>query len=116
MIMSPCAAVRELKSLQNAMMFTPCWPSAGPTGGEGLAFPAGSWSLTYPVTFFAIALPFLCYVYLVRSGPERRSALLDRRKIELHAGRTAEDRHLDLQLLLIHLHVVHGPGEVGERA
>jgi hypothetical protein len=34
------------------MMFTPCWPSAGPTGGEGFAFPAGSCSLTIPVTFF----------------------------------------------------------------
>src|SRR4029079_17799398 len=55
MIMSPCEAVLELQSLQNAMMFTPGWPSAGPTGGDGLAFPAGSCNLTYPVIFFAIA-------------------------------------------------------------
>ena len=33
--------VTALNSLQNAMMFRPRWPSAGPTGGEGFAFPAG---------------------------------------------------------------------------
>ena len=29
--------VCALKALQNSMMFTPCWPSAGPTGGAGFA-------------------------------------------------------------------------------
>ena len=51
MIMSP-PWVLALNSLQNCMMFTPCWPSAGPTGGAGLALPAGSCSLICPVTFF----------------------------------------------------------------
>mgnify|MGYP006879059816 CR=1 FL=1 len=32
--------VAALKSLQNAMMFRPACPSAGPTGGAGLACPA----------------------------------------------------------------------------
>src|ERR1700690_1468157 len=32
-----CACVRALNCLQKSMMFTPCWPSAGPTGGAGLA-------------------------------------------------------------------------------
>src|ERR1700733_4069650 len=50
-IMSP-PWVFALNSLQNCMMFTPCWPSAGPTGGAGLALPAGSCSLICPVTFF----------------------------------------------------------------
>src|SRR2546430_7168087 len=50
-----CACVAALNSLQNPMMLTPCWPSAGPTGGDGFAFPAGSCSFTIPVTFFAIA-------------------------------------------------------------
>src|SRR3954463_16197825 len=49
-----CACVAALNSLQKPMMLTPCWPRAGPTGGEGFAFPAGSCSLTIPVTFFAI--------------------------------------------------------------
>src|SRR5436853_7444039 len=51
-----CAWVAALNSLQNPMMLTPCCPSAGPTGGEGFAFPAGSCNLTIPVTFLAIAL------------------------------------------------------------
>ena len=38
--------VWALKPLQNSMMLTPCWPSAGPTGGEGLALPAGICSFT----------------------------------------------------------------------
>src|SRR5579875_384084 len=33
--------VWALKALQNSMMFTPRWPSAGPTGGEGFAAPPG---------------------------------------------------------------------------
>src|SRR6478609_9383376 len=34
------------------MMLTPCAPSAGPTGGAGLAAPAWIWSLISPETFF----------------------------------------------------------------
>jgi len=49
--------VRELNSLQNAMMLIPCGPRAVPTGGAGFARPAGIWSLTNPMTFFAIASP-----------------------------------------------------------
>ena len=35
-------SVWALYALTNSMMFTPCWPSAGPTGGAGVAWPAGS--------------------------------------------------------------------------
>merc|ERR1719183_1056764 len=49
-----CADVRALYSLQNIMMFTPAAPSAGPTGGTGLALPASSASLMILVTFLAI--------------------------------------------------------------
>ena len=48
--------VRALNCLQNSMMFTPCGPSAVPTGGAGFAAPAGHCSLTTAVTFFAIPL------------------------------------------------------------
>src|SRR6185437_13363831 len=48
----PCVAA--LNALQNSMMLTPCWPSAGPTGGAGLAWPAGICSLMTLMTFFAI--------------------------------------------------------------
>src|SRR5258707_9927253 len=47
-------AVCALKALQNSMMLTPCWPSAGPTGGAGLACPPGIWSLISVKTFLAI--------------------------------------------------------------
>src|SRR6185437_6409108 len=101
MIMSPCCAVRALKSLQNAMMLTPCWPSAGPTGGEGFALPAGSCNFTYPVIFFIAR-----YLSVLTRAASLESPLLDRREIELDARRAPEDRHLYLQLLLVHLHVV----------
>ena len=42
MIRSPLSAVLALNSLVNCTMFTPCCPSAGPTGGAGVALPAGS--------------------------------------------------------------------------
>src|SRR5436853_7697872 len=51
---SPMLAVLALNALQNSMILTPCWPSAGPIGGAGFAFPAGTCSLMYAVIFFAI--------------------------------------------------------------
>jgi len=50
--------VRELNSFTNAMMLIPCGPSAVPTGGAGVACPAGICNFTNPVTFFAIHTPF----------------------------------------------------------
>src|SRR5882724_3869355 len=53
--MSPaCFCVVALNSLQNAMMLTPRGPSAVPTGGAGLACPAGIWSLICAITSLAI--------------------------------------------------------------
>src|SRR5579883_3423653 len=49
--------VAALNALQNSMMLRPRWPRAGPIGGEGLAFPAGTCSLMYPSIFFAISRP-----------------------------------------------------------
>src|SRR5215212_8643028 len=46
--------VWALKALTNSMMFTPCWPRAGPTGGAGLAWPPVAWSLMVVRTFLAI--------------------------------------------------------------
>src|SRR5574338_841878 len=55
--MSPSSSfcwVRALNCLQNSMMLTCAWPSAGPTGGAGVALPAGICSFTKPVAFFAM--------------------------------------------------------------
>src|SRR5258708_24921484 len=55
-IVIPCIAwVCALNDLQNSMIFTPRWPSAGPTGGDGFAAPAGICSLICPVIFFALS-------------------------------------------------------------
>src|SRR5580700_2659738 len=51
------AEVLALNALQNSMMLTPCGPSAVPTGGAGVALPAGICSLTEPVIFFAMTKP-----------------------------------------------------------
>src|SRR4051794_15156638 len=45
-------AVLALKFLQKSMMFTPCGPSAVPTGGAGVAAPACSCTLTSAAIFF----------------------------------------------------------------
>jgi hypothetical protein len=50
--------VRALNCLQNSMMFTPCGPRAVPTGGAGLAAPAGHCSFTIAWIFFATSQPF----------------------------------------------------------
>src|SRR5215831_9431762 len=53
--MSPaCFCVAALNSLQNAMMLTPRGPSAVPTGGAGLACPAGICSLICAITSLAM--------------------------------------------------------------
>src|SRR5215203_2566696 len=54
MISPSSLAVLELKFLQKSMMFSPWGPSAVPTGGAGVAFPAAIWSFTIACIFFAI--------------------------------------------------------------
>src|SRR5687767_14245910 len=48
--------VRALNCFTNSMMFTPCGPRAVPTGGAGVAAPAGHWSFTIAWIFFAMLL------------------------------------------------------------
>src|SRR5215510_6265890 len=44
---APCSRsfVLALNCLQNSMIERPRWPSAGPIGGDGLAWPAGTCKL-----------------------------------------------------------------------
>src|SRR4030095_4344714 len=101
-MMSPClSCVRALNDLQNSMMFTPCWPSAGPTGGDGFACPAGHCNLTIATTFFA---------------NWRLLGLFHVRIVEHHGGRATEDVHHHLELLLVFHHLVDVAGEVRERS
>src|SRR5436190_1014588 len=50
--------VLALNALQKSMMLTPWGPSAVPTGGAGVALPAGICSFTIACTFLAIAVVF----------------------------------------------------------
>src|SRR5919204_3893284 len=93
-------AVCALKALQNSMMFTPCCPSAGPTGGAGLAWPPGIWSLMIVRTFFAIAL--IQFLDVVEANLDRHLPL--------------EDVHHHLELLPVGVHVGDLAVEVRERA
>src|SRR5512137_2956335 len=102
-------AVAALKALQNSMMLTPCWESAGPTGGEGLALPAWSWSLIFAVSFFAISrLPLLGY-------PPPALDPLHLEVVELDRGRPAEDADHHAQLAAFLVDGVHRAREVRER-
>src|SRR5438270_12718291 len=49
-------AVRSLYSLTKPMMLTACGPKPVPTGGAGVALPAGSCSLTIALTLLAMYL------------------------------------------------------------
>src|ERR1039458_282826 len=134
MVMS-LLAVLELNSLQNAMMLMPCGPSAGPTGGAGLALPAWSCSLTMPETFFAMTVPLLLRgAAIAHAGRSQRNGgllreragstpplidnsdpLLHLSEIQLDRGRSPEDRHLDPDLLLVGFDLFPRAREVRER-
>src|SRR6185312_13937057 len=91
-------AVCALNALQNSMMFTPCCPSAGPTGGAGFACPPGIWSLMTVRTFFAMSVQLL---HLVEA--------------ELHRHLALEDVDEHLELLLVRVDVDDLAVEVRER-
>src|SRR5262249_30833420 len=98
MMRPPCAWVWALKALQNSMMFTPRWPSAGPTGGLGFACPAGICSLTSATTFFAMLALRLLHLH----------------EIELDGRGAAEDADQDAQLALVRLDLLDHSVEVLE--
>src|SRR5690349_9487211 len=88
-------SVCALYILQKSMIATPCGPSAVPTGGAGVACPAGIWILTIAATFFfAIGGCFLLFLELCDLG-----------ELELHRSLASEDvhEHLELELVLVDL-------------
>src|SRR5687768_16313495 len=104
MMVPASACVCALKALQNSMMFTPCWPSAGPTGGAGLAAAAGICNLIIVRTFLAMGsryavMPSLNLLYLVVT--------------DLDGRLPAEDRHQHLQLRSIFVDLRNLAGEIG---
>src|SRR5712691_6239239 len=102
-IPSPTFAVWALNALQKSMMLTPCWPRAGPTGGAGVAFPAGMCSLTNPTIFLAMR------------GPQGALELLHLQEIELDGCRAPENGHHHLHRGPVVVDLVHQAGEIRER-
>src|SRR5512137_2159260 len=105
MIRPSSFAVFALNALQKSMMLTPAWPSAAPTGGAGVALPAGICSLMYPVTFFMKPCLLL-----------RPSALqlLDLEEDELDRRRQAEDGDHHLEGVAVEVDLLHHSVEVRE--
>src|SRR5438309_11602839 len=103
-------SVAALYALQNSMMLTPCWPSAGPTGGAWFACPAWICSLISPTTFFFGAMrccgSFLVCAFLPASSARRAARVVagldlgDLAEAQLDGRFAAEDRHQHLELLL----------------
>src|SRR3954463_12248727 len=89
MIVPPSPWVWALKALQKSMMLTPCWPSAGPTGGAGLALPAWICSLMTVRGFFAMRIG--------EGSGLLDLDLLDLVVADLHGGLPPEDRDQHLQ-------------------
>src|SRR5919106_1634313 len=100
--------VASLYCLQNSMMFTPCWPSAVPTGGAGVAWPARICSFTTARIFFR-RLPSAIRRPPLASDPRH---LVER---ELHRRLPVEDVHHHPDLGLVHVDVADRPVEIGER-
>src|SRR5262245_25064082 len=124
-MMSPSSfEVFALKFLQKSMMFTPCGPSAVPTGGAGVAFPAWICNFTIACTFFAMISfgppkggP---YVLPITGGgrlpPAQPLNLLHLQKIQFHGRRAAEDRHHHFQRVLVEIDFVDHTVEARERS
>src|SRR3954452_12489047 len=71
MIVPASCWVCALNALQNSMMLTPCWPSAGPTGGAGFAAPPGTCSLMRVRTLRAMTQIFLTWSKPTSTGVSR---------------------------------------------
>src|SRR5271163_4644419 len=121
--------VCALKALQNSMILTPRWPSAGPTGGDGFAAPAGICSLIDPTTFLATLKSFPVSQLLKSLTPPARSGsirpairlvsfsgLLYLHKVELDRCRAPKNRNKNAHLALLRLDFLDGAVEVLERA
>src|SRR5580658_11331946 len=120
--------VRALNCLQNSMILSCAWPSAGPTGGAGVAFPAAICNFTNPVTFFAM-IPSRtsnadCQFPIADRVPENRRLEIENAlrhflhlvKLQLHRSRAAKNCDHHLHRLAILIHFVDQTGEGGERS
>src|SRR5215218_2775934 len=113
MTLPRCDSVAALYALQNSMMLTPCWPSAGPTGGAGVAAPALIWSLMTAVNRFLGGMT--SFFSAGQFWPRTGSDLRDLGERQLDGRLAAEDGDQHLQLLLLGVDLVDGGGQGRER-
>src|SRR6266576_4663230 len=90
-------SVAALYCLTTSMMFTPCGPSAVPTGGAGVACPAGTCSFTTAAIALAISMSLQLEV------------------VEFHRRGPSEQRHRHPHLALVGYHFLDRAREIGER-
>src|SRR4051794_39032581 len=114
MTLPRCDSVAALYALQNSMMLTPCCPSAGPTGGAGVAAPALIWSLMTAVNRFLGGMSSF-FFSTGQFWPTSRLDLGDLGERQLDRRLAAEDGHQHLQLLLLGVDLVDGGRQRGER-
>src|SRR3954447_13661553 len=114
MTLPRCDSVAALYALQNSMMLTPCWPSAGPTGGAGVAAPALIWSLMTAVNRFLGGMTTFFSADQGSAGA-LRSDLGDLGERQLDRRLAAEDGDEDLELLLLGVDLVDGGRQRRER-
>src|SRR3712207_7108535 len=96
------------------MMLTPCWPSAGPTGGAGVAAPALIRSLMTAVNRFLGGMASFFSADRVADATTGTD-LLDLVERQLDRRLPAEDGDEHLQLLLLGVDLVDRGRERGER-
>src|ERR1700674_2233466 len=106
-------AVLALNCLTKSMMFTPCGPSAVPTGGAGVAFPAGNCNFTVAWSFFAIGIPLRAARLQLALAKLRH--LFHLHKIKFHRRRAAENRDGNFQRVAVGVHVVDDARKIRER-
>src|SRR6516164_4072295 len=96
-VMPRMSLVASLKRCTNWPMLTPCWPSAGPTGGAGVACPPGHCSLIWAFTSRAI----------VPSSTQRQHAAVSRDSLPADRCVLATERSLSdlFHLIEVQLHV-----------
>src|SRR5579883_2930846 len=112
-MISPSISAPEvfaLNCLQKSIMFNPCWPKAGPTGGAGVALPAAICSLICAVTFFPLGAG-AAILYSFNQTLE----LLHLQEIEFHRRRPSENSDHHLQRVAVEIDVIDHAGEVIER-
>ena len=100
----------------NSTMLMPWGPSAVPTGGAGVALPAGSWRVRTVRIFLAMRFGPRCTLAVGGGRGGAAHELLDLEEVELDGRLAAEDADQHLDLVALGVDLVDRADELGERA